>query len=353
MAGVHTRAIRDAGHQVVAIASSSSRTAANAAENLNIPSHFETWQSLVASPDVDVIHVCTPNEYHAEMAVAAARAGKHIVCEKPISVSHGEALEIQAEVLSSGVGFAIPFAYRFYPAIREIRDRISRGDSGRLHLIHGVYLQDWLASPESNNWRVDSTAGGQSRTFADIGTHWCDLMEFITGDRISSLMANTSTAYDSRGGQPVLTEDIVTVQFETESGASGSLTASQVSFGRKNKLEIEFAGSKEAYSFNQEQPDSFFIGGYRSNQIVMQGQETLSSADAKRLSRVPSGHPQGYQDAFNAFVSDAYASFQGDSVDGVPGLSDGMRSAALIDAVLESAATRSWVDVNSAALLVR
>jgi predicted dehydrogenase len=353
MARVHTRAIRDAGHLVVAIASSSADSAAKAAAELNIATPFSTWQALVASDEVDVIHVCTPNEFHAQMAIAAAQAGKHIVCEKPISVTREEAIEIQAEVQASGVGFAIPFAYRFYPVVREIRSRIAAGEAGPIHLMHGVYLQDWLASPSSNNWRVDSVAGGSSRAFADIGTHWCDLMEFVSGDRITSLMANTSTAYDTRGGKQVLTEDIATILFETESGAAGSLTASQVSFGRKNKLEIEFDGSKESYTFNQEQPDSFLIGGQKSNQIVMQGQETLGSTDAKRLSNVPAGHPQGYQDAFNAFAADAYASFQGEERDGVPGLVDGLRSAALIEAVIESAASRAWVAVKTEALAVR
>jgi predicted dehydrogenase len=174
-------------------------------------------------------------------------------------------------------------------------------------------------------------------------------MEFVSGDRITSLIANTSSVYQSRGGKQVLTEDVATILFETETGATGSLTVSQVSFGRKNQLQIEFDGSKESYTFNQEQPDSFFIGGQSANQIVMHGQETLTAADAKRLSTVPSGHPQGYQEAFNAFVADAYASFQGDARDGVPGLVDGLRSSALIEAVLESAATRSWVQVKAVA----
>ncbi len=347
MARVHTRAIRDSGHRVVAIASSSKESAAKASDELNIGKYFDTWQELVVSDEVDVIHVCTPNEFHAEMAIAAARAGKHIVCEKPISVSHDEALEIQTEVENSGVGFAIPFAYRFYPVVREIRSKIAGGEAGPIHLMHGAYLQDWLASPTSNNWRVDSVVGGMSRAFADIGTHWCDLLEFVSGDRITALIANTSTAYDSRAGKKVATEDVASILFETESGATGSFTASQVSFGRKNKLQIEFDGSKESYTFNQEQPDSFLIGGQRSNQTVTHGQETLGSADARRLSLVPAGHPQGYQEAFNAFVSDAYDGFQGNVRDGVPGLVDGLRASALIDAVLESAATRSWVTVKT------
>ncbi|MFM6965998.1 MAG: Gfo/Idh/MocA family protein, partial [Rhodoluna sp.] len=275
----------------------------------------------------------------------------HIVCEKPISMSLEEALEMKAEVQSSGVGFAIPFAYRFYPVVREIRARIADGEAGPIHLMPGAYLQDWLASPSSSNWRVDSVAGGLSRAFADIGTHWCDLMEFVSGDRISSLIANTSKAYESRGGKDVQTEDIATVLFETEGGAAGSFTISQVSFGRKNQLQISFDGSNSSYMFNQEQPDSFLVGGARSNQLVVSGQDTLTSEDGRRLARVPAGHPQGYQEAFNAFVADAYASFQGEVRDGVAGLADGLRSSTLIEAVLESAKSRAWVRVASAALV--
>lgn len=347
MAKVHTRAIRDSGNIVAAIASSSEASAAKAAGNLNIPKYFATWQELVASPEVDVIHICTPNELHAEISSAAAQAKKQIICEKPISISLAEALEIQNEVEANGVGFAIPFAYRFYPVVREMRARIHAGQAGPIHLMHGVYLQDWLAEPSANNWRVDSVAGGHSRAFADIGSHWCDLMEFISGDRITSLIANTSKAYQNRGGKQVLNEDIAAILFETESGATGSLTVSQVSFGSKNKLQIEFNGSKQSYNFNQEQPDSFLVGGLKSNQVVTHGQETLESEDARRLSVVPAGHPQGYQDAFNAFVADAYACFQGAQVDGVPGIADGLRSAALIEAVLESAETKAWVAVKS------
>ncbi len=352
IARVHTRAIRDAGHQVIGISSSSKESATKAAEELNIPNAFASWQELIASNEVDVIHICTPNEFHAEIAIAAAKANKNIICEKPIAVSSSEATEIQAEVLSNGVGFAIPYAYRFYSVVREMRARIQNGEAGVIHLMQGVYLQDWLAAPESNNWRVDSTAGGDSRAFADIGTHWCDLVEFITGDRITGLIANTSIAYETRGGEKVQTEDIASILFETESGATGSLTASQVSFGNKNKLEIELDGSKASYIFNQEKPDQLLVGGQRSNQVVTRGQETLTSDDAKRLSFVPSGHPQGYQDAFNAFVADAYASFQGEVRDGVPGIIDGLRSSALIEAVLESAATRSWVQVKSVASIL-
>ncbi len=171
-------------------------------------------------------------------------------------------------------------------------------------------------------------------------------MEFVTGDRIVRLIAQTSKAYETRGGQQVQTEDIANILFETEGGVSGTLTVSQVSFGRKNQLLIELDGSQASYTFNQEQPDSLFVGGRSLNQVIMHGQETLRHDDAKRLSIVPSGHPQGYQDAFNAFIGDAYEGFLGQKPDGVPGLEAGMRAAALIDAVVTSAAEKSWVEVR-------
>jgi len=345
MAGVHARAIRDSGHEVVGISGSSPESSLRAANRLNVEKAFSSWQELVSSPEVDVVHICTPNELHAPIIRAAVAAGKQIVCEKPISVSLEEALEIKQVVESGDSGFVVPLAYRFYPMVRELRGRVLSGQAGDIHLMHGSYLQDWLSASFSSNWRVDSTAGGKSRAFADIGMHWCDLMEFVSSDRIVRLIANTSKAHQSRSGQPVLTEDIANIIFETERGASGTLTVSQVSLGRKNRLWLELDGSKASFSFDQENPDSLWIGGVSSNQIVMRGQESLNSPDATRFSQVPSGHPQGYQDAFNSFMADAYASFEGTQVDGLPVLADGVRSAALVHAVLESAAQKKWVEV--------
>jgi predicted dehydrogenase len=349
MAGVHARAIRDCGNDVVGIASSSLESAQQAASQLNIPNSYGSWKDLVASPEVEVVHICTPNEFHAEIILAATKNNKDIVCEKPISITFEEALEIQSAVSQSKSGFAVPFAYRFYPVVREMRARVQRGDAGRVHLMHGSYLQDWLADSNSSNWRVDSASGGASRAFADIGIHWCDLMEFVSGDRIVKLIANTAKAYDSRSGKAVATEDISNIIFETKRGATGSLTVSQVSHGRKNRLWLELDGSKASFSFNQENPDSFWIGGQSSNQIVMHGNETMESNDSKRLSNLPSGHPNGYQDAFNFFMADAYAGFQGNEVEGTPGLVDGVRSAALVQAVLESATESKWVEVKDVA----
>lgn len=346
MAKVHSRAVRNAGRLVVGITSSSIESASRFANEFGPVTVYETWQDLVSSPDIDVVHICTPNELHAEIAIAAAEANKQIICEKPISVSVEEAKAIRDAVSASGSGFAVPFAYRFYPVVRELRARIQNDEAGAVHLIHGNYLQDWLADSNDTNWRVNNSSGGFSRAFADVGTHWCDLMEFVSGDRIARLIAHTSKAFDKRGGQEVNTEDVAIILFETESGASGSLTVSQVSLGRKNQLLIELDGAKASYTFNQENPDSLFVGGRTGNQIIMHGLETMKYPDARRLSVVPSGHPQGYQDAFNAFISDAYDGFQGKYRDGVPDLAAGIRATYLISAVLVSAAEKRWVEVS-------
>jgi len=245
----------------------------------------------------------------------------------------------------------VPFVYRFYPTVREARARIAAGEAGRLWFLHGSYLPDWLAGSEATNWRVDPALGGMSRAFADIGVHWCDLMEFVTGHRIVSLTAVTGQAFtERRGGDgapgKVGTEDGAAVLFTTDLGAQGSVVVSQVSPGRKNRLWFSFDGSLASYVFDQESPDSLWVGGQGENHIVARGPDTLS-ATAARYARLPAGHPQGYQDAFNAFVADTFAAIAGHSPEGLPGFADGLRAAVLSQAVLDSARHRTWVEVEA------
>jgi predicted dehydrogenase len=195
---------------------------------------------------------------------------------------------------------------------------------------------------------VDPALGGASRAFADIGVHWCDLMEFTTGHRITALTATMATAFPERraddGVSPVTTEDGAAVLFQTDRGATGSLVASQVSPGRKNRLWFSFDGVDASYSFDQELPDSLWVGGRLANTSVTRGPETLS-AEAAVYVTLPAGHPQGYQDSFNAFVADAYAAVTGALPDGTPTFSDGLRAAKITEAVLTSTKTRCWVEV--------
>lgn len=349
MGSVHAHAVRAAGGEVFAVAGSSHASAEAAASVLGARTAAESPEALIARADVDVVHICTPNATHADLARKAIAAGKAVICEKPLATSVDDARELKALADQAGVVTGVPFVYRFYPAVREARDRISRGDAGRLWMLHGSYLQDWLVGAEATNWRVDAKLGGASRAFGDIGVHWCDLMEFTTGHRITRLVAKTSRAYDERetGGQlsSVATEDGAMLLFETDQGATGSLVVSQVSPGRKNRLWFSFDGTEASFSFNQERPDSLHMGRTDSTSHIPVGPQTLTTPGGRRYAKLPPGHPQGYQDSFNAFVADVYAAVRDHEPDGLPTFRDGLRAALLTDAVVRSAAQQKWVDV--------
>jgi predicted dehydrogenase len=349
MAEVHSRAIRAAGHEVVMVASSSAERSAEAAKKLGIDSFAESATALIESDLVDVVHVCTPNSFHLEQAKIALSVSKPVVCEKPLATSVLHAQLLVDQSIASATPTAVPFVYRYYPAVREIRSRIARGDNGELHLLHGSYLQDWLAQPSVTNWRTDEAIGGASRTFADIGVHWCDLMEFVTGHRITRLVSSLAIPHSDRG----TTEDAASILFETDGGASGTLTASQISHGRKNQLLFSFDGELESYQWNQERPGRFSASNAGSEMIVRAGSVAMSSPEAHRLTYLPAGHPQGYQDAFNAFMVDAYESFLGNQVEALPTFLDGLRAAQITEAVLESAGTGMWVEVDGPMEILR
>ena len=349
MGAVHSHAVRAAGSTVSAVAGSSQASAEAARAGLGAQAAAATPEALIARDDVDVVHVCTPNATHADLARKAIAAGKAVICEKPVATSVDDAAELTDLARQAGVTAAVPFVYRFYPAVREARDRIRAGEAGRLWLLHGSYLQDWLAGAEASNWRVDSKLGGASRAFGDIGVHWCDLMEFTTGHKITRIMASTSRAYEQRetGGtlSSVATEDGATILFETDNGAAGSLVVSQVSPGRKNRLWFSFDGTEASFSFNQERPGTLHIGRTDASTDVPVGPQTLSTPGGRRYAMLPPGHPQGYQDSFNAFVADTYAAVRGQEPEGLPTFRDGLRAALLTDAVVASAAQQSWVTV--------
>jgi predicted dehydrogenase len=348
MARVHAHAVRAAGGEVTRVAGSSPDRAREAAAALHAQEAARSVEELVAAADVDVVSVCTPNHLHLEMAEQALAAGKHVICEKPLALTAGDAQHLAAVAGRAGVVAAVPFVYRYYPVVREARARIAAGEAGRLWLLHGSYLQDWLASASATNWRVDPARAGASRAFADIGVHWCDLMEFVTGHRITDLTATTARAHEVRGddGRPVATEDGACVLFRTDRGATGSVLVSQVSPGRKNALSFSFDGTEASYAFHQERPETLWVGGTAEDRLVHRDPDQLSP-EAGRLAVLPAGHPQGYQDCFNGFVSDVVAVVRGAELPGLPTFADGARAARVTDAVVESAAGGGWVEVPS------
>lgn len=340
---VHVRAIRAAGGVVTAIAAKTLEEAQSAARKMGVGKAL-TIEQMLNDEDIDVIHICTPNVFHAELAEKALRAGKHVICEKPLAISVADATRLSELAIQNRSIATVPFVYRYHPSVREAKSRIATIQDA-LVLFHGYYLQDWLSRESTFNWRLDSVIGGPSRAFGDIGVHWCDLLEFVTGHRITHINAQLMKVFSSRGSKTNIdTEDGATMIFKTDKGAQGSLVLSQVSAGRKNKLWFSFESPTESFVFDQEAPESLWVGGLATNQIVMRG-VTEESEAAREYSFLPAGHPQGYQDCFNSFVSDTYRSIGGAHIVGVPTFADGLRSAKLTEAFLKSAETGEWVEV--------
>lgn len=346
MAEVHSRAVRAARGYPTAVVSSSSASAARASERLGLGTAYDSVEQLLADDSVDVIHICSPNVTHARFATLALNAGKHVICEKPLATSVEDAEALVGLANRSGLVAAVPFVYRFHPMVREARARVRSGQLGRVLSVQGQYLQDWLLTDDDDDWRVDITQGGSSRAFADLGSHLCDLIEFILDDRITSLSAVTRTVFADRViHKDIQTEDIVAILFETRLGAIGTLLISQVAPGRKNSLALEISGKVESLSFDQENPEDLWVGRRDGAQLLVRDPQT-NHESAARLSVLPAGHAQGYQDAFNGFIADAYDAIRsGTAPDGLPQFTDGLRAAQLTSAVQRSARGRSWQQI--------
>jgi len=358
IAGVHARAARAAGAEVLGVLGRNQARSEQVAAQLDLPRGYASLDEVIADAP-DVVHICTPNDQHHPQALAVIRAGINVVCEKPLAIDAAQAAELVDAACQAGVVATVPFVYRYHPIIREIRGCIADGDLGRVLAVHGHYLQDWMLDEDASSWRVD------------IGSHWCDLVEFVTGDPFASVSAATDVVYPTRpaasgpsfSGSPdpdpvadasqraeVTTEDTAVATFRTGTGRIGNVVISQVSAGRKNRLWFEVDGTRGSAAFDQEQPDSAWFGNERGAQIVVRD-PALGVPDQRRLALVPAGHPQGYLDAFAAFVADTYAAVRSGSdpagwPEGLPTFADGARSARIIDAVIGSAADGTWREIR-------
>ncbi|MEX0428013.1 Gfo/Idh/MocA family protein [Nocardioides sp. DS6] len=355
IAAAHLRAARDAGATVAGILGSSAERSAQAADEWGIATGYPGLEALLADRP-DVVHICTPNWTHADYAEALAAAGVHLVVEKPVAATVPDAERVVAAVERAGVVAAVPYVYRYHPLVREIRARRLAGEFGDIALVHGSYLQDWVLSPDASTWRIDPSLGGASRAFADIGSHWCDLAEFVSGETLTNVMATTTITYPTRpagstpsfGGTsagvdrvPVQTEDIAVATFRTARGISANTVISQVSAGRKNRLWLEIDGTLRSAVFDQERPESVWLGTQDGAMELRRGEGSVAP-DQARLNRTPPGHPQGWTDAFAAFVADTYDAVRGAQPEGLPTVVDGLRSVRIVDAVLESARSGEW-----------
>ena len=361
---VHMRASRQAGGVLRGVLEATPARSAEVAGRWDCRP-YASLEALLADPAVTVVHICVPNALHFDAALAALRAGKHVICEKPLATTLAEARTLAELAAERGLVATVPFVYRYHPMVREARARVAQGELGPLQLIHGSYLQDWLLDGMASNWRVDPGQGGTSRAFADIGSHWCDLVEWISGERFESLVASLATTIKARpaaGAETftraaagadvamaaVTTEDVACALLRTRTGTLATLTISQVSAGRKNRLWFELDGANCSLVFDQETPEQLWIGRQDAVEIRVKD-PSRGAPEQRRLAKVPAGHGQGYTDCFEAFIADTYATIAGERREGLPTFADGLRSARIVDAVLRSAAQSAWVPIAAEA----
>ncbi|RMH59203.1 MAG: gfo/Idh/MocA family oxidoreductase [Bacteroidetes bacterium] len=372
MGAAHIEGLRRVpGVRIKAISSIDRPRARELADQFEIPVVYDDWEAILADEDIEAVHNCTPNNLHFAINKALVQAGKHVLSEKPLTLTSEESAELVRLAAEKGVVTAINFNYRFYPLIQHARGMVERGELGELYLIHGHYIQDWLLYDTDYNWRLESKVSGASRAVADIGSHWCDLTQFISGRKIKRVLAHLHTVHTTRkkprqevetfkGKEtgaaaeydevPIDTEDIGAVIMEFEGGTRGVMTVSQVSAGRKNREWFEIDGSKAAISWNQENPNELWIGSRdRPNEVLIKD-PALLDANARTYAHYPGGHPEGYPDGPKNLFRNFYRYIRaghtpGQDPEDFPTFADGHWEVKIVEAVLESHARQTWVDV--------
>ena len=367
MGRVHTEAIRRLGNvDVVAVAASPVKDATKVAHTFDVPHVTGNWKSLVADDEVEAVHLCTPNALHYPMAKAFMEAGKHVLCEKPLATSSAEAAEMVQIAKQHKVVHCTNHNLRYYPVVQHIRQIVEAGELGDILVVQGTYSQDWLLYDTDYNWRIESKANGRSRVVGDIGSHWMDMIQHLTGLKITSLCADIQTFHKTRkrpkvsietfAGKTLKPEDYEEVPIETEDFASvlvrlgdrcrGAYTVSQVSAGCKNRFVVEIYGTKCGVRWNQEVPDELWIGHRNNpNQLILKD-PSLLRGKAAGYADLPGGHSEGYDDTHKQVFRRFYDRIlhSSHSVE-YPTFEDGLRGMKLIEKVLESSDSRSWVDV--------
>jgi predicted dehydrogenase len=326
------------------------------------PQLYKDYEELLADQSVDIVHVATPNHLHYAFAKAALLAGKHVVCEKPLALTSQETAELASLAAATGLVACVNFNLRYYPQVHEARERVRAGAIGEVWNVHGAYLQDWLLYPTDWNWRLDPSVGGPLRAVADIGSHWLDLAQFISGQRIAAVCADLATTIPVRQrpvqarhtfedgadgpGEPVEieTDDVANVMLRFADGARGACVLSQVSAGRRNSVSLEIDGSGGSLSWHSERNEELWLG-HRSapNELLWRDPALMSNPLRGSL---PAGHAEGFEATFGSLYASVYdAIATGAETDGFPTFADGHRQTLIGEAILESHRSRRWVEL--------
>jgi predicted dehydrogenase len=398
----HIDAVRRLGNvEVVAIAAASEASARQKADALGVPKAYGNFEALINDPDVHVVHNATPNYLHYRVNAAAIARGKHIVSDKPLAMTSKEAGQLVEQAQKAGVVHAVTFNYRGNPLVQQARHLIARGEIGRPHFVHGGYLQDWLLYDTDYSWRLEPDKGGASSALGDIGSHWCDLAQHVTGLRIVEVLADLTTVIKQRrkpagsreafqqadpanpataspatkrsGGErasgggapratnddgsvlvPIAVEDLASVLVRFDNGARGAFSVGQVCAGHKNDLQLEVCGSKASISWRQERQNELWIGRRDQANAVLMKDPSLMDADVRSYAHLPGGHQEAWSDAFCNLMRDIYGVIARGKAAGegrppaFATFEDGFRANCLVDAMLASSQRGGvWTPVNS------
>jgi predicted dehydrogenase len=364
----HLEALRRNDVNVYGLVESSSEVCEAKARLLGIPHAYPSFEAMLDDPQIDIVHLATPNYLHFQHAKAALLAGKHVVCEKPLAMNSRQSAELVRLAAQEKRLNAVNFNLRFYPLMHHARSMVQDGELGELFIMQGSYLQDWLLLPTDWNWRLEPELGGSLRAVADIGSHWLDLITFITGRKVESVFADFHTflpvrkkpkkPLDTYSGklltpedyveQPIHTEDYATILLHYAGGGRGVLTVSQVSAGRKNRLSFEIDGSQASLAWNSESPNELWIGKRDGpNQLLLKDPSLLSS-EARAIATYPGGHNEGFPDTFKQLAGKVYQYLRNGDFDAVPDFptfADGHYELVLSEAIERSAKESRWIEL--------
>jgi predicted dehydrogenase len=363
---VHVEALRRLGVEITGIVGSSPERAAVKARAENLPDPYPSFEAMLADERVDVVHLATPNHLHYDEVRAVLEAGKHVVCEKPLAMNSTQTAELLALAQESGLVHAVNFNQRFYPNNLHARELVQAGDLGRVRLVTGGYLQDWLLYETDWSWRLEADQGGDLRVIGDIGSHWLDLASFLTGHRVESVMADLTTfmpvrkqpvgrvetfstaAQEETIDRAIETEDAAGLLLRFEGGARGVVTLSQVSAGRKNHLNWEINGSEASAAWRAERPEDLWVGRRdRPSELLLRDPGQMLPHAASHSS-MPAGHAEGFGATFRELYRAVYRAVAAGGPPAEPDyptFADGHEQAVVADAIARSHAEGRWVDV--------
>ncbi len=369
MGTAHTESLRRIGVEVSGILGATPDKSQAAAGKLSLSRAYGSFEEICADPDVDSVHLCTPNYLHYPMARTAMLAGKHVLCEKPLAMSSAEAADMVSLAREKRLAGAVNYNLRYYPLCQEARARVQAGEAGEVRILHGEYCQDWLFLPTDWNWRLVPELGGALRAVADIGTHWMDMVTWITGLKIRAVMADFATflpvrnkplkpveTFASKLGQAgesesiaINTEDYAAILLHFHGGARGVLMLTQVAAGRKNHFWWELNGSQASLKWEQERPNELWVGHReRPNEVVIKD-PSLMQPSVRRYAAYPGGHAEGYPDTHTQLFKEFYEYLTAgdfDAPQAFPTFVDGWRELSLCEAIQSSAREKRWVEVE-------